>query len=289
MDFKEGKWAQKIIALQLNDGSWGDFHSLSTITPKQPITTEQALRRLKILGYTLEDKPIKKALNYLQNCLIGKTTIPDRVEKLHNWKIFTELMLSAWIRIFSLDNRKANDIAEKWSIIINSAFESGKYDNDKYISTYMKVLELKPKGGRLLDFTSFYQISLLTNVLDKTIEPNYFEYILNHESGIYYIYDKKISKIPKTLKSKETSRYISAIELLAKYENNNCKKQLYYVKKWLKSNMENENKWDMGKESKDGIYLPLSDSWKKEEDRIKDCTYRINRLLKKIGTNCNFA
>jgi len=130
----------------------------------------------------------------------------------------------------------------------------------------MKVLELKLKGGRLLDFTLFYQISLLTNVLDKTIEPNYFEYILNHESGIYYIYDKKISKIPKTLKSKETSRYISAIELLAKYENNNCKRQLDYVKKWLKNNIEIEDKWDMGKESKDGIYLPLSDSWKKDEN-----------------------
>ena len=282
MDFKDGKWAQKIIALQLNDGSWGDFHSLSTITPKQPITTEQALRRLKILGYTLEDKPIKKVVNYLQNCLNGKTTIPDRVEKLHNWKIFTELMLSAWIIIFSLDNGKANDIAEKWSIIINSAFEGGNYNNDQYISTYMKELELKPKGGRLLDFTSFYQISLLTNILDKTIEPNYFEYILNHESGIYYIYDKKINKIPKTFKSKETSRYISAIELLAKYENINCKKQLDYVKKWLKGNMENENKWDMGKESKDGIYLPLSDSWKKDKNRINDCTYRINTLINKI-------
>lgn len=282
MEYKDGKWAQKIIDLQQNDGSWGYFHSLSTITPKQPITTEQALRRLKILGYTLHDKPIKKAINYLHNCLIGKISIPDRVEKLHNWKIFTELMFSTWIRIFSLDNNKANYIAKKWSIIINTAFENGKYDNEKYISTYTDVLKLKPKGGRLLDFTSFYQISLLTNMLNKTIEPNYFEYILNHESGIYYIYDKKITNTPNIFKSKETSRYISSIELLAEYENINCKKQLDYVVKWLKNNMEEEEKWDMGKESKDGIYLPLLDSWKKDEYRIKDCTYRIRNLLNKI-------
>jgi len=38
------------------------------------------------------------------------------------------------------------------------------------------------------------------------------------------------------------------------------------------------NEWDMGKESKDGINFPLSDSWKSDKDRIKDCTYRINKL-----------
>ena len=40
MDYKNGKWAKKIIELQHDDGSWGYFHSLSNPTPKQPITTE---------------------------------------------------------------------------------------------------------------------------------------------------------------------------------------------------------------------------------------------------------
>jgi hypothetical protein len=53
--------------------------------------------------------------------------------------------------------------------------------------------------------------------------------------------------------------------------------------------MINENEWDMGKESKDGINFPLSDSWKSEKDRIKDCTYRIKKLLEGIKANCNFA
>ena len=50
MDYKKGKWAGKITALQHDDGSWGYFHSLSNPTPKQPMTTEQALRRLMNLG-----------------------------------------------------------------------------------------------------------------------------------------------------------------------------------------------------------------------------------------------
>jgi hypothetical protein len=44
------KWVQKILELQHEDGSWGFFHSLSQPTKEQPMTTEQALRRLQILG-----------------------------------------------------------------------------------------------------------------------------------------------------------------------------------------------------------------------------------------------
>ena len=282
MDYKDSKWADKIIKLQQKDGSWGYFHSLSNPTKEQPITTEQALRRLKILGFTINDIPIQKAINYLSNCLIGKIKIPDRQEKLHNWKIFTELMFSTWIKIFTIENKKANEITQNWTTIVNCSFENGIYDNVKYIKLYEKILGLKPKGGRLIDFINFYPISLLTNNLDKKIEPIFFNYVLNHECGIYYIWEKKLINTPELFKSKNANRYISAIELLAEYNNKECKKQLEFINKWLSKNMIEKNKWDMGKESKDGINFPLSDSWKKDENRIKDCTYRINKLLGKL-------
>ena len=38
----------------------------------------------------------------------------------------------------------------------------------------------------------------------------------------------------------------------------------------------------MGVEAKDGIQFPLSDSWRTKELRIKDCTYRIEKLIKMI-------
>ncbi len=91
--YKNSKWAKKIIALQKENGMWGYFHSLSKPN-ENPITTEQALRRLSVLGYTIEDEPIRKAVAYMSDCLSGKNQIPDRREKLHNWDIFTKLMLS---------------------------------------------------------------------------------------------------------------------------------------------------------------------------------------------------
>lgn len=49
---KVGKWAKQIISLQEDDGKWGCYHFLSQVYNSQ-LTTEQALRRLERLGYTL--------------------------------------------------------------------------------------------------------------------------------------------------------------------------------------------------------------------------------------------
>jgi hypothetical protein len=161
---------------------------------------------------------------------------------------------------------------------------NNSYDHNIYVSKYENIfgIKLNPKAGRLVDFVHFYPVSLLTNALDKKIESKYFKYVLEHDCGIYYIYDKKIIDVPNTFQSKMTSNYLRAVELLAKYDNPDCKKQLKFVIKWLKENMAKDNEWDMGKVSKDDINFPLSDSWRAEENRINDCTYRINKLLEKI-------
>jgi hypothetical protein len=285
MKYKNGKWAKKILELQLDDGSWGYFHSLSTLTPGRfpSMTTEQALRRLEILGYTIDDKPVKKAVKYMNDCLTGKTKIPDREEKTHNWNVYTELMLSTWIRKFTDENKAANNAAAKWREIISAAFKNGFYDHGEYVAAYEKVfgIKLNPKAGRLVDFVHFYPISLLTNFLDKKIEVKYYQYILEHDSGMYYVYNNKLNDTP-SFQSRNASFYLGGIELLSKYGNPECKKQLQFVVKWLKENILANNEWDMGKEAKDGINFPLSDSWKTDRNRIEDCTYRINKIIKSL-------
>ncbi len=196
----------------------------------------------------------------------------------------TNLMLSTWIRRFTNENKTANSTAEQWSEIINNSFAKGYYDHDAYIKNFEKTFNSKvhPKAVRHIDFVHFYTVSIVTNTLNKNIEPFYFDYILNHENGIYYIYDKKLSDIPKLFQSKDASKFLRAIELLSKYENPECKNQLRFALDWLEKNKSAKNTWDMGKESKDGISFPLSDSWRTEENRINDCTYSIKKLLGEI-------
>ena len=59
-------------------------------------------------------------------------------------------------------------------------------------------------------------------------------------------------------------------------------KKLKFVAAWLAENRGSDGLWDMGADAKDGIHFPLSDSWRKIEDRKRDCTQRIKRLLNRL-------
>lgn len=279
--YKDGKWAHSILALQEEDGKWGCFHSLSQFYDS-PITTEQALRRLQRLGFTMEDDCIQRAVSYMDDCLTGKRSIPDRPEKLHNWDIFTSLILSTWIRRFTQDNQNANAVADQWAEVISRAFSGGTYDHGAYIAAYRDTWGEKPRGGRLVDFVSFYSVSLLAGCLDVPTETALVDYILNKEDGIYYIYDKKLTQLPCCFQSRETSRYLDAIELIAEYPS--ARGKLSFVADWLNDHRNENGKWDLGNSVKDKVYFPLSDDWRKKGAREADCTARITALLKKITT-----
>lgn len=47
-------------------------------------------------------------------------------------------------------------------------------------------------------------------------------------------------------------------------------------------NKNEKGQWDLGAGAKDGIYFPLSDSWRKQDYRIADCTERITKFLQQI-------
>ena len=124
---KNNKWVQQIIELQHDDGSWGYFHSLSQPTKAQPITTEQALRRLRILGLTKNDEPIKLALQYMRDCLRGNNRPPDRREKVLNWDAFEAHMLAALEQLsgYSCAGEKLS-FAKEW--LLNHRDENGEWD-----------------------------------------------------------------------------------------------------------------------------------------------------------------
>lgn len=230
------------------------------------------------MGYTISDDCIQKAVRYMNDCLTGKNEIPDRKEKTHDWSIFTSLMLAAWVRRFTSDNFMANQIATQWSQIITSAFSTGEYEHNAYVKAYQDIL-----GARLIDFVHFYPLSLLRDTLDSKTENAMIWYVLRKASGIYYVYDGKISILPSVFQSKNASYYLAAIELLAAYERS--KHQLNFVVTWLIKNRNINGKWDMGKGVNDKIYFPLSDDWRKKEAREADCTERIEKLLFKLSNS----
>lgn len=281
MNHKNGNIAKQIIELQNEDGTWGNvFHSLAQPNKKYPLTTEQALRRLKTLGFTIEDAPIRKAVDCMTSCLRGERKIDDYWEKTLDWDLFTKLMLSTWIRIFEPDNELALNFARRWANVIENTFESGAYSKDAYIEAYRCEFYASQKGAREVDFANFYQMHLLQGVLSEKAESHLLDYILSKPDGIYYIYYKPMIELPEVFESIETSRYLAAIEILSGYKL--AKEKLGFVVDWLEKNRDENGQWDLGAKAKDNVYLPLSDSWRKAEYRKADCTERIERLIDRL-------
>lgn len=276
---KYGKWARRLMDLQQADGSWGRFHSMAT-HGDSPITTEQALSRLRRLGCTIEDGCIRRAVDYMNDCLCGRSEIPDPREKLHNWDIFTALMLSARIREFTLENPNANEVARQWAGVVSHAFEEGVCNHERYVEAYRETFGMQPRGGRLVDFTSFYQLSLLQGMLDARTENAVMRYVLAKPDGMYYVYDKPLNQ-PPAFEGLAASRYLGAIEVLAGYAH--ARGQLAFAAQWLEENRGKDG-WDLGKSAKDGVYFPLSDDWRRADNRIADCTERIGVLLLRLRT-----
>lgn len=280
--YKNGKWATEIISLQNTDGTWGNmFHSLCPPNRRYPLTTEQALRRLKILGFTIKDAPIRKTVDCMTSCLRGERQIDDYSEKSHDWQLFTKLMLSTWVRIFEPDNETALCFAKQWVNVISKTFENGNYNSDIYTEAYVSEFNSKPKGSRERDFADFYHLNLLKDILSPDIESSMLDYIIPKTNSIYYIYDKPIAELPTVFKYKETSRYLEAIEILSGYKSS--KEKLRFTVNWLKNNKDENGQWDLGVQAKDNLHFPLSDSWRKPSDRINDCTYRIEKIIANIS------
>lgn len=273
-DHRQSKQAEKILALQRADGSWGCFHSLSR---GAVCTTEQAIRRLMILGYTLEDDCLRRVEIYLEDCL-EKGEIPDRREKTHNWDIFVRMMLASWLRRLGADSAAAKDIARKWAAVLTGAFHNGQYAQEEYNAVFQHVFGEKPRGGRLLDFVQPYILTLVNGFLDEETESRMFSYVLNHELGMYYIYSAKLSEPPRVFQSRQANWYLSAVELMALYPRQ--REKLRFVRDWLYANQNERGGWDLGSLAKDGVNFPLSNDWRKKGAREADCTERILNLLR---------
>jgi hypothetical protein len=253
------KWVKNIVDLQQDNGSWGNFHSLST-SSKYRITTEQALRRLGILGLDCHDSCIQKAVGYMEQFLNGTVDFADRKEKSHDWENFTKLIAAAQIRRFKPSSMPAMNIANKWKDIIEYAFSDNEYKHQKYEEAYIEVFSKKPYGGRLVDFVNFYPLTIVCGLLTEKTEQIMLDYVINHTGGIYYIYEDCLSILPDSFASKHAGRYLSALELLSEYSS--AKEMLHFSVRWLLNNIGKDGLWDMGPDVKDNVVYPLSDSWR---------------------------
>jgi hypothetical protein len=281
MDFRTGTWARAILETQRPNGSWGQFHS--RVAPYKDQTTEQALRRLHILGFTREDPPVRRALAYLRDCLQGRQTIPDRREKGAGWDCYVTLMLAAAIRIFDPSDPAIRRVVDQWRRVAAETFAAGTFDEIVYRRIFTDTFGISPcVHSRYADFSCRYPVELLAGVLDAATGAALVRHVLDHPSGLYYVCDGPIRTPPAFGTERRTSAWIGAIELLSLHPGEATGRELRFAEAWLEGIRDPAGEWDLGPAARDGIYLPLSDSWRSPDLRRADCTLRIGTLVEKL-------
>ncbi len=255
------------------------FHSLAE--PRGALlSTEQALRRLYVLGFTKEDEPIRRTLDTLSACLRGERKIDASWEKGIDWAMFEPLMLAAWVRRFDPENPEALALGRRWARVAEAAFASGTLDASAWNAAYEQEFHRKERHPHPLGLWAFYHGMLLPGLLTEPAERALLHHLLTRPDGMYYIDPKPLMPPPAECSGRDTSRWLAALEVLSAWPT--APEALAFAAAWLRLSRRPDGTWDLGAGANDKVYLPLSDSWRREEARRADCTLRIERLLDRL-------
>lgn len=278
MDHRRGKWACAILAAQHPDGTWGaGFHSMAQPT-RAPLSTEQALRRLHALGFTITDEPIRRIVDTMAACLRGERKIDAYWEKGIDWAMFEPLMLAAWIRHFDPEQPDALAFARRWAKVAEAGFSAGTYDESAWNDAYEAEFRRKERHPQPIGFTALYHGMLLPGLLSPAAESALVRHAVH--TGMYYVYPRPLIHPPASFASKETSYWLAALEILAEYPRS--RELLSFASAYLYLNIGTDGQWDLGAKANDKVYFPLSDAWRSTAVRKADCTERVLRFLDKI-------
>lgn len=265
--------AKRIIDAQWADGSWGKFHSLSA---QSDYTTEMAMRRLYYLGFTKEDEPIKKAIAYMEGYLCDQYPLRDYVEKKHDWGLLTKLFVCTWLLRFDPTHPTAKAFALKWSKIIEDTFESGAYNHAVYLESYQ--IQLNPeKNKSIWNIENFYVVSIVAAFLPFKTQCAYLKHLRSHPTGIYYIYDQCLDRMPTVEAGKPFTRYLMAMSILKSYAA--FTDVFGDIKDALKTILDPLKTSEVPLTLKDNILFPVSPSWRNKQNRYLDLEDFINAII----------
>jgi len=258
-------------------GYWGAFHG----------DTEAIIRRCLALGLENDHQCLRKVKSFIMNVLRKKDFWHQRFEKQDNPKWWTDMFMplvsASMLSLIDNKNPLLEEYKDIWLNFAEKAFMNGVYNKtDEAIAQY-NFFKIKTK--RSIPFYNYYSILLLTSdekFIPKHLDKLMVDYCINDENGMYYVYDHK-PLIKKSIKDHAQFCYwlrchsiLSRFNNYQKYRNDNIL--------WLLNEKNESGLWKIDKKVKLQMF-PLSNSWRKEKNKIIDSTIFILKYIKGINGN----
>jgi hypothetical protein len=276
------KWIALLRNSQWPDGTWGRFHTQDT-SVKQPFaTTEAAISTALDSGLDRHSPILQKVQNVILEYMDGKICWPDPPEKHDNplaWYVWVRHWSAAVLSQIDPYHPRLDEFWNIWAEAVQASFQSGCYDRQNEIAALNSFMECRMK--KPVPFHTKYPLWILSAThhrLPGDLERLLLEFVMQAPMGIYYVYDKPISVRP-TNHSKGFLGWLKAHQLLSRFRiwNQIVQEDLNWI--WAQRN--EHGFWDTGSQvaRKPFTSFPLSETWRRPENRMIDSTVEILTLL----------
>ena len=270
---------QMLAEEQCEDGSWGRFHSMDTTRKQKIKTTEAGVRRAIALGLDKDHPICANACDYLVRILKGQQAFPDRPEPNDRWPVGERLFLTATLSLLEPEHPLVQANRAVWIEILKRTFHDGCYDQDAEVEAHCELTGATTMPGFYLTINNRYALELLssgTNEVPAELERTYLNWLTTYPDGINYIGRCRINQ-PPTEHPSSINCWFQSWEVLSHFP--------HWVEfaqpsiDWLWSQQNDNGLWDFGSRPARYGSLPLSDSWRKKNNRIFDWSTRVLLLL----------
>ncbi|HOD92271.1 MAG TPA: hypothetical protein PLT91_00650 [Clostridia bacterium] len=273
--YEKSKWYTQLLSEQMDNGSWGRFHTQNTKLKDKKIfvTTESALIRTRELTLPVNDPVITKVIKLMERYVNDEENWTDANEHHYGFQIAFKAIIVANISTFIPDHPLVIPKKEVCALNLRKAFKNGCLDEEVWEK------ENRLSNEILLKPYMVYILWLLqkNKYLDDETQLNFLNYIWYRKQGIYYRTNMPVSDVQR-LESKYFSCWFTGLENLKDFS-------LFpeFLDKGIYRHLINE----VNRLMREDITLPAStsvsnhysESWRDKSSRDNDMILRILRIL----------
>jgi hypothetical protein len=272
---QQSKWVRLLQDSQLDDGTWGRFHTQNTRVKQTFPTTETAIATALACGLDKDSDLLKATVSFILDHLDGKTTWTDPPEKHDNpdaWPVGIRHISAANLALIDNAHPYLDEFWTYWVKTASAAFASGQYDRKAEIQTRNDLDNIKRKNPGA--FHTKYHLILLSSTaktLPINLERLILDYVMDAPHGIYYTYEKHINIFP-AIHARWFVSWLLAHKLLSRFPT--WRKVGSPALNWIWDQRSPEGFWNFTgyRPWKPVSYLPVSENWRKRKNRVIDCT-----------------
>ena len=276
------KWIALLQNSQQPDGTWGRFHTQDTKIKQTFVTTEAAIRAALDSGLDQHSPILQKAQGAIVDYVDGKTCWPDPPEKHDNplaWFVGVRYYSAAVLSQIDPHHPLLEEYWHIWAEAVQASFRSGSYDRQREIVALNALMKCRMKNP--VPFHTMYPLLILSatdNLLPGDLERSLLDFVMHAPMGIYYVFDQAIDTQP-AIQSKRFWGWTRAHMLLSRFRL--WKELAGEALNWIWAQRTDQGFWDLAARisRKPFTCFPLSESWKRPENRVIDVTVEMLTLL----------